>query len=302
MFSIVICCYNGSSTIIRTLESISKLKLNGFKFEVILVDNNSTDNTSVIAKDVWTKMSSKFCLRIISEARPGQVFARIKGVEESIGDYILFCDDDNWLHVDYLINANQILKENSKIGILGGWSEAIFEVPAPNWFKNVSNCYAVGGNPNQYLKSVDYVWGAGMIIRAELASRIFSQKFLNLGRCGDILTSGDDVEICSKAKYFGSLVLKSDKLFFHHFITKERLNWNYITKLYIGFGYSATKEAFIAYRSSHKYWFLQIYRSIALSLKNPIAFCYFLLKSEGKIESLKFYSMVGNFKYLIKRA
>ena len=284
MFSIIICCYNSTSRITKTLLEISKLKTDDFCYEVILVDNNSSDKTSQLAKDIWQNNGSNTVLKVVYEKIPGQTFARKKGVSHASGQYILFCDDDNWLKDDYLIKAKKILQSRQDIGALGGWSEGVFEIQPPEWFLKISNCFAVGGMPDEKLMEADYIWGAGMIIRSDLAKKIFNQNFSNSGRSGKILTSGDDVEICSKIKTLNYKVFKSSELFFKHFITKERLTIDYLRRLYIGFGYSSTKKSFIEYNKPMKYLTIHLVRTIYILSNILIKF----LKNNSKKKRLLF--------------
>ena len=58
-FSIIICCFNSAKRIEPTLGHIAKQNSSHFKFEVILVDNNSTDETQTISLNIWNSFNSK---------------------------------------------------------------------------------------------------------------------------------------------------------------------------------------------------------------------------------------------------
>jgi glycosyltransferase involved in cell wall biosynthesis len=95
--SIIICCYNSESRISSTLEHIAKQKIENLQLEVILVDNNSNDNTAKVAIEVWSKLGNPFSLSILKEPTPGLSYARKKGVSSANGEIIIFCDDDKIL-------------------------------------------------------------------------------------------------------------------------------------------------------------------------------------------------------------
>jgi hypothetical protein len=61
---------------------------------------------------------------------PGLAYARRRGVMEAAYEYIVFCDDDNWLAPDYLSIAREILFD-PKVGAAGGQAEPEFEGPVP---------------------------------------------------------------------------------------------------------------------------------------------------------------------------
>ena len=96
--SVIICCYNSENRLPETLKHIAKQNIKeGIKWEVVIIDNNSSDNTSNTAKSEWDKHKTNIPLRIITEPKQGLIFAREKGVNEATYDILIFSDDDNWL-------------------------------------------------------------------------------------------------------------------------------------------------------------------------------------------------------------
>jgi len=189
------------------------------------------------------------------------------------------------------------MKLMPKIGIIGGWSKPVFEIEKPYWFDEVSDSFACGGYTNENLEPTLFVWGAGMVIRNEIASEIFKNNLVLEGRSGEILTAGDDTEICERVVTLGYEVYKSNKLFFEHFITKERLTIDYLRRLYIGFGYSSTKKSFIEYNKPMKYLTIHLVRTIYILSNILIKF----LKNNSKKKRLlflDFFLLKGNWKFL----
>lgn len=91
MISVVIPLYNKEAHIAKTLDSV--LNQTYQNFEIIVVDDGSTDNSSLIAKSFADSR-----IRIISQPNGGVSAARNRGTSEAIGEYIAFLDaDDLWL-------------------------------------------------------------------------------------------------------------------------------------------------------------------------------------------------------------
>ncbi|HEU4496896.1 MAG TPA: glycosyltransferase [Flavobacterium sp.] len=247
-FSIIVCCYNSSKLIESTLKYISRLVFdaNAYPFEIIIVDNNSNDDTVSKADHVWRKINSQIPFKIVRESKQGLSFARNRGVSESKGTYIVFCDDDNWLQPGYLKEAYHILKSDAMIGMLGGVGEPESDAALPDWFDSHSLAYAVG---KQHKADADiskikgYVYGAGCIIKKSLIlelSRIGFKNVLTDRLKRNSITGGGDNELGYAVVILGYKVFYSENLKFKHFISKNRLTRKYLTKFKKGSIYTST--------------------------------------------------------------
>ncbi len=108
--SVIICCYNGSSRLPMTLTHLATQRVpKSLKWEVLLIDNASTDGSASIAQKIWDELlPDSELFRIILEPKAGQHFARIRGAKEAQYDLLLFCDDDNWLDPDYIFFSTSV--------------------------------------------------------------------------------------------------------------------------------------------------------------------------------------------------
>jgi glycosyltransferase involved in cell wall biosynthesis len=164
--SVLICSHNGKAWIAAKLEALAKCEAT-FPVEIILIDNNSDDGTAQAASVVWGRLGSPFNFRVVFEPRLGLAFARRRGVMEADNDFLVFCDDDNWLSRDYLSIAAQILSDPN-VGAVGGQVEPVFEGPVPCFAYSHGYWLALG---IQALSSGDvthnrgYLWGAGLAVR-----------------------------------------------------------------------------------------------------------------------------------------
>lgn len=238
--SIIICCFNGALRLPCTLKHIAKQVVNDVPWEVIVVNNNSTDNTIEVTKQVWAKYNCIAPFRVIDEPEPGKSNALKKGINNAEYDYIIVCDDDNWLAETFVQIAYEIMHNNDSIGILGGDSIANCEVTPPEWFEANKNDYAVG---KQGVESGDatarwFLWGAGAVIRKELYQYFINAGISNFlaGRKGnEDLTPGEDTEICKWCVLAGYKLWYDNRLIIKHFIPKERLTESYWKRMWIGF-------------------------------------------------------------------
>lgn len=244
--SVVICCYNSSKVIRQTLLHIIRQKVTDkVNWEVIIVDNASTDNTSDIADRFWKEHNCLADFKIVKEQEPGLSAARQKGIDASGFEYIIFCDDDNHLEENFIERAYEVMCNDDKIGVLGGQSIAKFETLPKYWFKDWDNSFAIGKQNDQtgdITWSRGYVWGAAMTIRKTAWKKLISGGFRSklTDRKGNLLSAGGDTEICYALRNEGWKIYYDDRLKFIHFITGERLKWEYLRKLFRGFGVAST--------------------------------------------------------------
>ena len=250
--SIVICCYNSESRIAYVLKylSLQKFKVH-IDIEILVIDNNSSDNTKLMAYNTWERLGSPFLMKVIFEGQQGLIYARKSGIRNSIYENILFVDDDNLLKSNYVCDGYELLIENPEIGILGGIGIGEFSEQIPTWinpgwpFKSLLSSLAVSVQSRikiGYLSNPsDYIFGAASFYRKKIFSTLEDMNYdIHLtGRKGNMLISGEDQELCYLAKMMGLNLYRSDKIEFFHKIPTERLTKVYFEKLYFGFGYSS---------------------------------------------------------------
>jgi len=235
--SVIICCYNSALRLPKTLQHLrDQIVRNDLEWEIVVVDNASTDDTSIIANQILSAISiDNFSYQLVDEKRPGLSFARLKGVKVAKYEIILFCDDDNWLDPNYLQEAFDIFKVNPSLGALGGQSKAASEVPLPGWFEEYQEAFAVGkqGEVTGNITGRGYVWGAGLVTRRNLFLSTYSEDLPSLltDRRGNELTSGGDNEYCQRLILLRYQLFYSEKLRFTHYMAPSRLTIEYRDRL-----------------------------------------------------------------------
>lgn len=248
--SIIICCYNSAARLPETLKHLALQQVpSHINWEIIVVNNASTDDTVDVAHLEWQKYNlPDLNYRVVDQPLPGLSNAREKGVEASTYEYLIFCDDDNWLDENYVFESFISLEDNYSAGVVGGNGTPLCEIPPPDWFNEYKEYYATGPQAeliNNYTitditTKKRYVYGAGAVFRKKALENLKNINFKNLlsDRIGCKLISGGDNELSYTLIIMGYKVLYNPKLQFKHFIPKERLSWAYFLKLNEGYGYS----------------------------------------------------------------
>lgn len=230
--SIIICTFNGKNRIKPSLERIVN-QITNFQIELIIVDNCSSDEISeFVSNHLYL---SKLDWRLVKEEIPGLVNARWKGISEARYEYLLFCDDDNYLSTDYCQIGLDIFLKNPVIGIIGGKGIPGIAGEKPDWFENFSHTYAVGdlGKKSGIQPDMSYHYGAGIFFKKEALTKLQNKGFKSVltGRTKANLSAGEDVELCYAVQLLGYKLYFEERLRFVHMIENHRLDWRYYLKL-----------------------------------------------------------------------
>jgi glycosyltransferase involved in cell wall biosynthesis len=246
--SVIVCCYNSAERLPKTIEHLAKQVVpETIPWEIVLVDNASTDNTATVAREEWVKYSINYVhLRVVFQPKPGLTYARETGIIEAKYDVLIFCDDDNWLDRNYIANTSVIMSNNKRIGALGGRAEAVADSPLPEWFDRYKYSYASYAQAEEDGELRDKhtaLFGAGMVLRKlvwnELRLRGYSPILSD--RLGSMLSSGGDTELCFAIRLLGYKLWYSDTLVFKHFMPAQRLTINYLIQLNKSLAYSSAR-------------------------------------------------------------
>jgi glycosyltransferase involved in cell wall biosynthesis len=244
--SVVICTHNGAKRLPKALSHLASQRLDkAINWEVIVVNNASTDNTREVAYECWRNMTCA-ALRVVDEPRLGLSNARRRGFEEAGYEIVSFVDDDNWVCPDWVQTVSEVMMRNPEIGACGGKSEAVFESTAPEWFEDFRGSFAVGAQgerPGDVTEDRGWLWGAGLNIRKQAWQRLVRRGFQPLltDREGNRLTASGDVEICFALRLAGYRLWYEPTLLIQHYIPEKRLNWSYLLGLFWGVGLTSAQ-------------------------------------------------------------
>jgi glycosyltransferase involved in cell wall biosynthesis len=250
--TVALCCYNSAARLPQALKYIgAQVTGDDLKWEVLVVDNLSSDNTGDVAQRTWNALPTPVALRVVGENNPGLSNARKRAVYEARYEFILFCDDDNWLNETYVQRAYERMIADDTVGVLGGKGIPEFESAPPSWFGHFSSSYAVGAQAKAsgYMGENRNVYGAGMVVRGEVLRRLYDIGFKSLltGRKGEALSTGEDIEICLWYKMMGYTLYYDDELIFRHYIPDKRLTKDFFLKRTVGKG--KTEVVFLIYKT-----------------------------------------------------
>ncbi|MDJ0650396.1 MAG: glycosyltransferase [Xenococcaceae cyanobacterium MO_188.B19] len=314
--SIIICCHNSASRLPQTLAHLAAQQVQeNIGWEVIVVNNASTDKTAQVASEFWPK-ETPVPLRVIHEPKLGLSNARHRGLIEAKYEVISFVDDDNWVCPEWVELVSEIMNQHPEVGACGGQSEAVCEITPPYWFERYQGDYAVGVQADiaGYVPSKrGYLWGAGLSIRKSALMSLINQGFqpLNMGRQGKSQGAGDDSELCYALGLAGWHLWYEPRLKLCHFLPAGRLQWNYLRRLHRGFGASkighepyhlALKPSPETFKEKLKQtWYWQSLSLLKKILRCPGKLLLLFSLQEGNHEVIILEYLIGNLQELLRR-
>jgi len=129
--SAVITTYNRSEMLAKALEAVLSQETGGVRYEVVVVDNNSTDDTRATVEALIAKGHSN--LRYVFEPKQGIAHGRNAGIAAARGDIIAFTDDDNVVTPNWIATIKRSFAENPDVDFIGGKILPQWIEPPPKW-------------------------------------------------------------------------------------------------------------------------------------------------------------------------
>jgi len=239
--SFVIPCRNSASRLPATLKHLARQKVNAaVPWEVIVVDNASTDDTVDVAVTSWPQ-DPPAPLRVLHEPQLGAGHARSRGLTAARYEFVSCLDDDNWVCPDWVTLVAETMTEHPRVGACGSLGEAVCEGPVPGWFDEFKWVYAIGPwgeAPGDVTEKHAYGWSAGLTIRKTAWDQLQKDGFRAAltGRTGNSMIAGEDSELCYALRLSGWRWWYEPRLSFQHYLPAARLKWRYLRRLHRGLG------------------------------------------------------------------
>jgi len=240
MLSIIVCTYNRDKYLYGALRCIAE---NGFPtkaYEIVLVNNMSTDNTESECKRFekdHPEVNFRYCL----ETHQGLSYARNRGIEESLGETLLFLDDDSYIQENYLCNLQKQLDNHPEADAFGGKINPVFETgEAPKWLSkwNYSWVSAIDmGEKVCQFEGRTFPIGANMGIKKAILMKtgLFNPQ---LGRSKKNLMGGEEKDLFERIRQQGGKIYYFPDVIVNHVIPPTRTTKDYVKRLGEGVGQS----------------------------------------------------------------
>jgi glycosyltransferase involved in cell wall biosynthesis len=244
--SVVIPTFNGAARLPRVLAALVAQTAPDGSFEVVVVDNASTDATATVARDDVTvaQLGARGIeVRVIAEPRQGLTYARIAGVAAARCDAVCFLDDDNLPDPDYIEQGISIFTDES-LGLVISCARPRWETPPPASVTRrlhllAINDFYMGDQPVDFGASATPAptIGAGLWVRRSAFLKAVPWEHPELlmpDRVGQRLVSGGDIELGVLIGKAGYRRKYEPMLRLVHEIPSRRIETAYLRRLIAG--------------------------------------------------------------------
>jgi glycosyltransferase involved in cell wall biosynthesis len=248
-FTVAICTYNGETRLPEVLERLrecytytrrSLLDSESIDWEIIVVDNNSTDNTVKVVRAYQTTWSSDCPLKLCFEPQQGLAFARQQAITNAKGKFIGFIDDDNLPNPEWVAAAYTFGQAHPQAGAFGGLVLADCEGEVPEDFEKVACFLSIvdrGANPFIYDRRQGLLPpGAGLVVRRQAWCETVPNRLFLAGRVGKFQLASEDLEALSYIQNGGWEIWYNPQMCIHHKIPPRRMERDYLLSIVRGTG------------------------------------------------------------------
>lgn len=228
--SVAICTYNRADRLYLALDALRHQTLAADRFEILVVDNASTDRTPEVCQEFASSLPH---LRYVFEPVQGLSKARNTALQEVKSSYIAFLDDDaipcpSWLAS--LLHTFQTVRPEPVC--VGGLIRPLWELPKPDWVHpTMESLFTIldGGDQPRWFRPNEFPWGANVAYQRDAVLKIggFHEK---LGRRGKSLLSGEEYLLNATLQSQGGGFYYHPEAAIDHWIPKERIDPNWLVR------------------------------------------------------------------------
>jgi glycosyltransferase involved in cell wall biosynthesis len=286
----IICTYNREKHLINALNSFKNQTISKNEFQVIVVDNNSRDNTATVVKG-FIKENPSLVVSYIFEETPGLSAARNRGWREAEAPVIAYLDDDAIADSNWLKAFVSFFEKNINAAGAGGKVIPLYEAGEPVWMNKYLNGFVgkkdCGLPEREFDKKMKYPSGNNMAWKRDILQEIG-------GFNPDLQFRSDDKYIFLEVKKVSDEIWWVPEAIVEHVVDEERLAYDNFKKLFLKTG---NEER------------VRLHGSLRKLIEYVIKFCaslliymLFLIKGQGEkgkyVVLSQFFTLKG---FLIKR-
>jgi glycosyltransferase involved in cell wall biosynthesis len=241
--TVAICTYNGAERLPAVLDCLNQQSnTDFFRWEILVVDNNSSDHTRQVVRQYQQKWLTGLTLRYCFEAKQGTAFARHTAILEARAPLVGFLDDDNLPTANWLASAYAFGQGHPQVGAYGSRVNGQFESPLPENFDRIKSFFAITQRGDQAHR---YEWrqrvlppAAGLVVRRDVWLAHVPKQQILLGVAANQRLAGEDLEALSYIQAANWEIWHNPAMVISHQIPSWRFDREYMIDFFRSIGLS----------------------------------------------------------------
>jgi len=240
--SVIIPTFNRADQLRITLSSLMLVEYDPTSFEIIVVDNGSTDSTKCVVEKFIID-HPKNCLKYIYDSIPGLLTGRHRGAKESKGEILIFIDDDIKADKNWLKEILATFDGHPDVHLVGGKCLPDFERTPPEWLYYFKKELPDGGWMITDLSLCDYgdvekeipatwVWGLNFSIRKESLYKHGGFHPDNIPPAFQHFQGDGETGLSFKLAATGCKTWYNPQIIVEHIVPADRMTFTYFEKRY----------------------------------------------------------------------
>ena len=250
---VVICTFNNAAGLDRTLTALGRSRPAEGRWGVLVVDNNSTDDTQQVVQR-HRRSGALPSLSCVAEPRQGLTWARLRGVLTTTAPWIAFVDDDCTVDERWVERTVAFARAHPQAGGFGGRVVLEHEDEIPPVLREYGWAFAEQDLGDD-VRTVECLVGAGMVLnRTALDECGWAQQPLLSDRVGEKLVSGGDVELALRVASTGRQLWYVPEAALRHEIPARRTERSYLVRIIVGLGVSHSLAMALTWGGLRRSW------------------------------------------------
>ena len=225
--SVLVCTYNRAELLANVLQTLGEQSLAPSEYEVIVVDNNSTDQTRIVAERFCQRYPN---MRYCFEPKQGLSHARNRGWQEARGDYVGYIDDDAKAPQEWLPVAQEMIEKLTP-GMFGGPYYPFYNSPKPRWWKDSYREREHAEKARPLTGYYEYLSGGNIFFRRTLLEKMGGFD-TNFGMSGNKIATCEERELLLRIRKArpNELIYYDPRLYIKHLVDAKKMSFKWLIR------------------------------------------------------------------------
>ena len=240
MISVILCTYNRDKYIYNVLKSVAENDYPHDQYEIVLVNNNSTDGTENECRRFQADYPD-IRFRYFLETNQGLSYARNCGIRNAQGDLLAYVDDDATVNPEYLRTYSDFFTHHPEAVAAGGPILPVYETEEPEWMTHYTRQLITGklflGNNQREFPRGAFPGGGNACYRKSVFDTVGLFN-VELGRKGNSLIGAEEKDLFDKMTTHSMHFFYLPNAILYHIIPPHKLTQDYFDRLTYSIGVS----------------------------------------------------------------